>query len=187
MTITIDELMQKSHTMAVDKGWWPDGTSRSIAEQVNNFHAEISEAWEEYRAGRMETWYWKHHQIEGEYRVTGTPPTATYKPEGFWVEIADLLIRLADTMGAYGWKYFAIKDTTPYEDVPKFVTLSHSRLAMLIADDYRWAPKSDCWIRRAMQGALEAAEANGVDLLALCELKMTYNATRPIRHGGKRA
>lgn len=32
-----------------------------------------------------------------------------------------------------------------------------------------------------------AAECHGIDLFSLCELKMAYNATRPYRHGGKRA
>lgn len=201
MTITIDELMQKSHTMAVDKGWWPDGTSRSIAEQVNNFHAEISEAWEEYRAGRMDTW-WSRKGEHGELYTDSDPNQRHYsqtpenyvkhgwKPEGFWTEIADLCIRLADTMRAYGWE--SEPDQELVNDQAKNLARFIGSLHLAIGDFYdenadKWSPVAPSDAGPIIAVCVAVAKLNGVDLLALCELKMSYNATRPQRHGGKRA
>jgi hypothetical protein len=82
------DLIIESHDTAVQKGWWntPDGQPRSMGDQFANFHAELSEAWEEYRAGKP------LDEI-----TTGD----NGKPEGFTVELADLFIRVCDTIGNY--------------------------------------------------------------------------------------
>lgn len=82
--MTIDELIERAHATAVDKGWWDD--PRSLGDQFANFHAELSEAWEEYRAGAS---------LEA-IRLDGSGA-----PHGFVVELADVFIRIADTLGAY--------------------------------------------------------------------------------------
>jgi NTP pyrophosphatase (non-canonical NTP hydrolase) len=83
--LTITDLIQKAHAMAVEKGWW-DGPERSIGDQVANFHAEISEAWEEVRAGR---------------NLVSTYLEPDGKPCGVPIELADTLIRIFDTCGRY--------------------------------------------------------------------------------------
>lgn len=83
--MTIDDLIHESHTTAREKGWWD--TERSVGDQFTNFHAEIAEAWEEFRDGRG--WDEVYYGPDG-------------KPEGIAVELADLLIRVADTCGKYG-------------------------------------------------------------------------------------
>lgn len=196
--MTIDELIERSHAMALEKGWW-DGGERSAVDQVNNFHAEISEAWEEYRAGRMELW-WSHNKMsplkdEEAYSLGFDHDTQLmdgYKPEGFWVEIADLCIRLADTMAAYGWPCqhdaeFVIAEGQTV-DLPRFVGTLHSAIASCY--DCRQglftAAGPKCFAE-TITVCCEVARHSGIDLLSLCELKMAYNATRPHRHGGKRA
>lgn len=49
----------------------------------------------------------------------------TWKPEVFWIEIADLCIRLADTMGAYGWAYSPPARVAVFTELPDFIGELH--------------------------------------------------------------
>ena len=91
----LNQLTKDIHKTACAKGWWdeniinipdcPKIIPRSIGDQFSNFHAEISEAWEEYRNGHgMNEIYYKDN-----------------KPEGVPIELADCIIRILDTCGAY--------------------------------------------------------------------------------------
>lgn len=81
-TMTIDELCQDAHAIAKEKGWWESG-KRNAGEIFANIHSEVTEAWEEWRAGRAPA------EI---YMNTEDPA----KPEGIPIELADVLIRIAD-------------------------------------------------------------------------------------------
>lgn len=101
-SLTLAELMQRSHEYAVEKGWWEE-ESRPFADQLANYHAEISEAWEEYRKHGMEPDKFIYHNYlpaaihdDGYSHAQKIP-----KPEGIAVELADLLIRVADTCQRY--------------------------------------------------------------------------------------
>jgi len=85
--LTIDSLVAEAHTTALDKGWWEgfEDAERRIPEAIATIHSEASEALEEYRSDTME------------YRER-----ADGKPEGFGVELADAIIRVADLAGALG-------------------------------------------------------------------------------------
>ena len=150
-------LVPIAHKMAIAKGWWQDGIeNRPMSEIIANFHAEVSEAWEEYRAGRMETWY-----AEG-----------SAKPEGFWIKIADLLIRIADAVGAHREGMF--ETVSKYVDdisIPCFIV----RLHVFIAARKDSVALCECFAR-----------LRKVDLYAVVRTKLAYNATRPYRHGGKK-
>lgn len=106
--MTLNELVKEAHSTASRKGWWD--LEPNIPEKLALIHSEISEALEEFRGGSM------------------TPYRVGTKPEGFPVELADAIIRIADLCG-----YLQI------------------------------------------------------DLEAVLTEKMAYNATRPFRHGGKKA
>ena len=82
---TLNQLAKKVHALAVEKGWWEG--ERSVSEQIANFHDEISEAWQEYRNGNHPTFTYYNPGSE--------------KPEGFPIEMADLIIRVLDTCAAY--------------------------------------------------------------------------------------
>jgi len=79
------ELQKIIHAYAREKGWW-DGPERPVGDQFVNFHAEISEAWEEWRNG---------HTMDDIYLKDG-------KPEGVPIELADCVIRILDTCEKYG-------------------------------------------------------------------------------------
>lgn len=94
---TIKNLILASHMLAQRKGWW-DGERehpRSLGDQFANFHAELSEAWEEYRSGYD---LWKVY----EQPIKQDDGSVMLKPCGFPTELADLCIRIFDTCGRYG-------------------------------------------------------------------------------------
>lgn len=205
MERTYKALIEASHSQAVKSGWWEGGIeARSLDDQFNNFHAEVSESWEEYRAGRMATWYSKNGVAVKEHdlaEVDGMmqcniaalhktePEWAPAKPEGFWVEIADLLIRLADTCGAYEVDVDDFDATTWIKDVaaiPAFVASLHRHIESL-REDWDQGDKHDLYAGTILDCSFAAANHAGVDLWAVIEEKMAYNATRSFRHGGKKA
>lgn len=197
MSLTVPQLIKQSHQIALEHGWWKDGIEkRSAIEQVCNYHGEISEAWEEYRSNRIDLWWscgdgsslTRKHQIEAKFTDDEMIEDG-YKPEGFFLEVGDLLIRLGDTMGAYGWS--VMHDTgLVIGEHPNFIFGLHKQSDSLISIG------SGVWVstKRAEEicsdifaDCIATAQNYGVDLLSLCELKMKYNASRSYRHGGKRA
>jgi hypothetical protein len=94
---TLREIILESHKTAVDHGWWESG-DRPILEQLMLMVTELAEAAEEVRSG---------HQVGFTYynaeRSVASPSGEVYlKPEGFLAELADVLIRMGDTIDQYG-------------------------------------------------------------------------------------
>jgi len=92
---TIREWQSEMHAIARDKGWWNNpktgrriNPNTRIAETIALIHSEASEALEEFREGRMDLWY-------SESKIGP-------KPEGFGVELADIVIRAMDTAESLG-------------------------------------------------------------------------------------
>ena len=78
----MSSIQKEIHQNAVDHGFWngtEDPERVSIASKIALIHSELSEALEEYRHGRMLTYY-----------------ADDKKPEGFGVELADAMIRIYD-------------------------------------------------------------------------------------------
>lgn len=85
MSITITDLILESNKTARSKGWWDD-PDRNVPELLALVHSEISEALEVYRN-------------KGKNGLNETWDSETGKPEGFTIELADVLIRIADMCG----------------------------------------------------------------------------------------
>ncbi len=84
--MTINELVERSHRNAVEKGFY-DRMDTNIGERIALMHSELSEALE-------------HQRETTELGITFTG--SNNKPDGFIVELADCIIRIADLCGHYG-------------------------------------------------------------------------------------
>jgi len=107
----LNDLCTEAHRAAIAKGWYEQ--ERNFGELIALCHSELSEALEAYRDRPHPSLTW-FDETKGD------------KPEGVPIELADLVIRVADLCGFYG-----------------------------------------------------------IDLDKAVDLKLTYNANRPHRHGGK--
>lgn len=98
--LVIEDMQKEVFSFMRDKGWL-DG-SRSVGDEMALLHSEVSEALEEFRAGRMVTRF--RYDTGTGYVYTDAPwsdEQVLGKPVGFPSEIADVLIRLLDVAGRH--------------------------------------------------------------------------------------
>lgn len=189
---TLKQLQKEIHAMAVSKGWWEG--ERNTDEIFANIHSEISEAWEEFRNGSAEPEIY----FEGEMLTVGGKRVAKCypacmeqaaewadkggKPEGIPIELSDCVIRILDAAEALGWDVRIERYGETYETFASLICSLHGHL-------------TDAWdcgsngssLTQTLEDITTWLKENGLDLEQTIRLKMAYNATRPYRHGGKKA
>lgn len=126
MSVTIAEMQKQVHNLAREKGWWPlfnYGGNRvqemqediansehdkdkkinfsevNIPEKLMLMVSELGEALEHYRGSDgLTTWFMGD---DGYKHLLTSNSVLVGKPDGFWIELADVIIRILDTAGAY--------------------------------------------------------------------------------------
>lgn len=202
------ELVERVHGTAKSKGWWPETPEGNFADgdledKLVLIASELCEAFEEYRKPevditRVYSLVWVHDLAwapsegvtddGGIASVRAVRKVVDYvpgrKPEGFPIEMADAYIRTLDLLGGLGTvphplEIFDIGDE-PWKKPGKHLFKILGYLPKVPGDPPRFLSH--------VLGAIEVCCGDlGIDLKSAINLKMAYNATRPERHGGKRA
>lgn len=89
----INDLVKEAHDIALSKGWYNNG-DRNIAELIALIHSELSEALEEVRKDSFKDSKYNNYSY-----FVPDKNFPNMKPEGFGIEIADVVIRIADLCG----------------------------------------------------------------------------------------
>jgi NTP pyrophosphatase (non-canonical NTP hydrolase) len=90
---TIKQWQQAAYANSKAKGFH-DADDASIWTRLGNIHCEVSEAWEALRAGM--------NAVDVKYCTKGATSQKEAKPEGFSIELADILLRVFDLAEAEG-------------------------------------------------------------------------------------
>jgi NTP pyrophosphatase (non-canonical NTP hydrolase) len=172
MPTRLNSLVKTSYEIAVEKGWHVD--ERSLAALTLLMQSEVAEALEEYRSNRRVT---EVYSEGDDHKICGIP-----------VEIADLVIRVADYCGRYGvdleaWTKGAPPPIGDSIDFEEWLARINYALSQAWKDD---PSQVGLWLGIAVNNAFAMSKAFGIDLWAVIDEKTTFNRTRPYRHGGKK-
>lgn len=235
--MNLNEFAQEVHANAVAHGWWKveiptgnfefasgrtaqsnsEGLGLSAAEEYTDaavialIHSEISEAFEEWRAGRPAKWYkcmvdgdpckgsdncaYKQYCANSDDFVARVSP----KPEGIAVELIDVVLCLLDAAAAWGVSlvqyHFKQVITMPglkLKDVkaltlPELVCDLHNQTVIIY--DRRVNSTLSALadqLSYTLSLVFQWLNVNYIDPEALMLEKHNYNKTRPYKHGGKR-
>lgn len=203
--INLTEFAKEVHENSVAHGWWE--TDREYYELVALFHCEISEAMEEYRAGRPMVWYGckaddhVHCEPNQYYYTVNCCKSCGYrkhKPEGIAVELVDLVLRILDYLGKEQIDVPSVISPCGcsrdcIEKFPKFIAKLHDMISTSftcyeIAEDFNQLSKDSDDIEllvNTVSMVMYWFEQKGVDFEEVLLMKHEYNKTRPYKHGGK--
>ena len=190
-----NEFAQEVHENACEKGWWDEPVT--FGDIVSLCHSEISEALEEFRAGRPLVYF---VETNG-FVVTAMDERQGEKPEGIAVELGDCVMRILDWMrqesvdvdGAMAQARVMLRGG---REVPALrvnggmgdlAAELHLYLSMAYRNWLNGTGTSPIATRMALVilRIQEWAGERGVDLDQVLREKHAYNKSRPYRHGGK--
>jgi hypothetical protein len=181
----LNDLVVESFNIATEKGWHE--SERSLSAITLLMQSEIAEAVEEYRKhkGVNEIWYEVHK--EGSEVSISTIRESGGKPCGIPIEIADMVIRVADYCGSKGYNlelsYDKSIEPAHIYDFEEWLARINFTISQAWANTL---PGTEFWLALAVKYAFRTASACNIDLWAVLDEKAAYNRTRSHRHGGKK-
>lgn len=188
LTDSVTELSKISNQIAHEKGWWD--TPRSKAAISLLVQTEISEIIEEYRKNHEvnEVWYEKTYSKEGvEYTTVGEKGD---KPCGIPIELADVVIRIADYSAEQGYDLDQALGRLPalenYDSLEEYLVRISWAISMAWNADSHGVLTEDFFLAIAIRYAFRLAYDFNIDIWSAIAEKTGYNQRRPYRHGNKR-
>lgn len=191
----LSEFAKEAHQNAVDHGWWEP--EPSFDQVIALCHCELSEALEEYRAGRPMLWYEcgaNKAVCDGDkcenYGRHGGCSYQKDKPEGIAVEMVDCLLRILDYAGKNGWecKFGVRKAWVEQEkEFPSLISELHASLSTAWGMGRAEVVNLDLWMLDCAEKIITWLwHSYGEDWTEILKLKNEHNRTREYRHGGKK-
>ena len=175
--LTLHDWQCEIHNLAVEKGWHGD-KEKTHGEYNALFQSEISEAFNEYMSGHFKSVYYSSNQ----------------KPEGFFIEIADLIIRILDYLAEYKQNAQIICELMKclYQTNENIINteiflLSLHKIISTSIEAIRMEKYEASYaiLGFAIVYAITYAESNDIDMYEMISIKHEYNLKRSYRHGNK--
>lgn len=193
----IADQIQAAHQNAINKGWWVE--DRTFGEIIALIQSEVAEALEDFRIpGNTPNKKWYEKKYTDETVVMDVQCDETWKPCGIPSELADIIIRIYDACGRYGWadlfeEIFVqmqnLEIQNPDVGVSSRFPFAHNLTIIngWLIDSFRSQKPWDIvyYLALAAADTRLLAEKHMIDLDRAITEKMAYNATRMQRHGGK--
>lgn len=173
-TEQLNKLATDIHELAKAKGWhsFKETNGQFLTRAHNNMHGEISELWESNRAGTLGTLCDKAEKM----REAGLEPLTCAEEE-----LADIVIRVLDSVKRMGSHIRYLQDDGTYAaDIADHVENLHN-----IATETQMS--MELAVLQLVRECECTAHDLGIDLWSAVARKHAFNATRPFRHGGKKA
>lgn len=195
--MNLNEFAKEVHQNAISHGWW--GEEYTDAAAIALIHAEISEAFEEWRANRPMVYHMC--TVDGEICE---PEKCSYwigndcdagsiceKPEGIAVELIDVVLRILDTAEAWDVEisekeYYYTPDTIQEMELPELIVYLHYEASIIHRQTWYDGNPTGEHLSRIVTAILTWLRAHDIDPEPLMLEKHNYNKTRPYKHGGKR-
>lgn len=209
--MNIKELITEAYETSKSKGWHDPEVDVSLGDRVALCHSELSEALEEARKHKdLKRIYVELEQIKFKNGIPGLPKRrqvdwepdlSDCKPEGFPIELADVVIRIGDMCGKYGidLQEYIVKEIALLDVIQLDADQAVPRIGNTVGEAIAW-----CHLDLSLVMAEQMSEARvnlrlaqcviriqaicakyGIDLDRALRIKMDYNKTRSHRHGGK--
>lgn len=183
-------LRDRVYQINKDNGWHEE--KRTFGELIALVHSEVSEALEDYRNGKAvnKAWYEYKNEDGSIDKVSGFIRNGVLgKPCGIPSELADVVIRILDICGMFGWNIeLSHQRKVPFRKQKFAAHLAsiHKSLSDCYYDDKdtHTDPVID-YLDVAIQEIQYICNQHNIDLAAIIEEKLAYNATRGHKHGGK--
>lgn len=180
--MNLQALAHEAHALAESKGFWDKTDWRANRNKLTLIHGEVSEAVDCVRKGDMETRY-----------------TEAGKPEGFPIELADIVLRTLDVLSAKKADLSPMAFHCAQECVQRlqFAKGPHSEagidasspdgLVEALGALHYWIETEDVTylesLRIVVNHVFDIAAACDLNLMEALQIKHRYNATRPHMHG----